>query len=464
MAAAVPVILVVGPALEKEKICKGLERTGYVLLETQALLTAEIRAGSPVGQQVQSLMMERKIVPQSLLLDMFLEAIRAVPGPVLLSDFPRSALHLKRLQEHCSVCSVSHVLQLQHSLSDRTAADMVGTLPETSVSVVDSLAEAQAALRRAGLECAPRPPPSQPVPPSQSVAEEAVVEEAFKELHERSARMADNMRGRYTATSPSARAKGGGSGSGGSPRLRRIRPASATAAPYRAAAFTSLTDAAEAHADALLQRIVEYKDPPQRRGGGAAAGKGQSSLSAAARSPAAKRPASAPPLPSGPVPSSPAPGSLRAQLAHTPLYLSVSPQQRHAVDACMLSRGGKEPPAGRELGKELGASPVASPSSTRRGDATTTATATATATAGHRPHTAQAHARSADRSRGLPPRAALSAAAAARRGGRRRKARSLPQWDGSNPQAQREALWEELPSSREWERQVRLLLLPSPSP
>ena len=209
-AAAVPVILVVGPALEKEKICKGLERTGYVLLETQALLTAEIRAGSPVGQQVQSLMMERKIVPQSLLLDMFREAIlRAVPGPALLSDFPRSALQLKRLQEHFSV---AHVLQLQHSLSDRTAADMVGTLPETSVSVVESLAEAQAALRRAGLECAPRPPPSQPVPPSQSVAEEAVVEEAFKELHERSARMADNMRGSYTATSPSARAKGGGSG------------------------------------------------------------------------------------------------------------------------------------------------------------------------------------------------------------------------------------------------------------
>ena len=60
---------------------------------------------------------------------------------------------LKRLQEHCSV---DHVLQLQGSLSDRTAAEMVGTLPEKSVSVVDSLAAAQAALRRAGLECAPR--------------------------------------------------------------------------------------------------------------------------------------------------------------------------------------------------------------------------------------------------------------------------------------------------------------------
>ena len=195
------VILVVGPALEKEKICKGLERDGYLLLESQALLAAEIQSGSPVGQQVQSLMMERKIVGQSLLLDMFREAIRAAPGPVLLSDFPRTALHLKRLQEHCSV---DHVLQLQGSLSDRTAAEMVGTLPEKSVSVVDSLAAAQAALRRAGLECAPRPLPSQPGP------EEAVVEEAFKELHERSARMADSMRRRCTTTSPSARAKGGG--------------------------------------------------------------------------------------------------------------------------------------------------------------------------------------------------------------------------------------------------------------
>ena len=480
-AAAVPIILVVGPALEKEKICSGLERAGYVLLETQALLTAEIRAGSAVGHQVQSLMMERKIVPQSLLLDMFREAIRAVPGPVLLSDFPRSALQLKRLQEHCRV---AHVLQLQNSLSDGTAADMVGTLPETSVSVVESLAEAQAALRRAGLECAPRPSPSQPM------LEEAVVEEAFKELHERSARMADSMRGKGTATSPSARAKGGSSGVG-SPRLRRIRPASATAAPYRGAVPAPLIEA-EAHADALLQRIVEYKDPPQRRSGGAAAGKGQSSLPAAARSPAAKRPASAPPLPSSPAPSrsspaprspapgrsSPAPGSLRAQLVHTPLYASVSPEQRHAV----LSRMGKGP--ARELGKELGTSPVASPSSTLRGDATAsasasaTATATATATAsastsanatasasastsataGHRPHTPQAHARSADRTRGLPPSVALSvAAAAARRGGRRRKARSLPQWDGSNPQAQTHALWEELPTSREWERQARLL-------
>ena len=127
------VILVVGPALEKEKICKGLERDGYLLLESQALLAAEIQSGSPVGQQVQSLMMERKIVGQSLLLDMFREAIRAAPGPVLLSDFPRTALHLKRLQEHCSV---DHVLQLQGSLSDRTAAEMVGTLIPRETSLL----------------------------------------------------------------------------------------------------------------------------------------------------------------------------------------------------------------------------------------------------------------------------------------------------------------------------------------
>ncbi len=97
-----PTILLIGPpGAGKTTIATQLVReTGIAMIATGQQLRTEIRAQTPIGQQIGALLEQGQLVPDSLMAELMRSWLHAIPPsqPCLLDGYPRSVAQAQMLE------------------------------------------------------------------------------------------------------------------------------------------------------------------------------------------------------------------------------------------------------------------------------------------------------------------------------------------------------------------------------
>ncbi|KAL1526249.1 hypothetical protein AB1Y20_014969 [Prymnesium parvum] len=150
-------VLVAGSASEKNDFCKLLAaKVGGSVLHVETLMSLTLSSDSAEAAQLRQLVEQKKLIPAELHMQLIERALKVLPAPYLLCDFPRMPAHLKQLEVMIgAVCLALH-FRVPGEEEHMVEKNLLQPLRErgrvvTVCAGASALSQTTAAMREAGI-------------------------------------------------------------------------------------------------------------------------------------------------------------------------------------------------------------------------------------------------------------------------------------------------------------------------